>query len=376
MVHLPAQNVGALAALAAVLRGEAPGATLTDGLVDVAVANGVEALLARSPWSAAAPAAVASRLKAILAGYEALSAANDRELARVLGILAAGGITPILIKGAHLGHTLYDSPALRPREDTDLAIAEDEEAVTAALLVRAGYRRRIHVRGKVILGQCHFERIDDLGIAHSVDVHWRLAAPLVFRRTLPAQDLRRSREPISGLGPDAWGPCRPHALIVSCVHLVAHHRDDPALIWLYEIARLAGMRGRDAATFIDTAGAAGISAVCASALDRARLYFDGPALSSLAARAHAQAAIRAEPSARLLNATRPIDEVWLDLRVSEGWRERAALLREHLCPEAGYMRATTAGDGWLPLAYARRAFAGAGKWMAPRGRDVERIKKA
>jgi hypothetical protein len=43
------------------------------------------------------------------------------------------------------------------------------------------------------------------------------------------------------------------------------------------------------------------------------------------------------------------------------------LLREHLCPDAAYMRATSAKSGWLPLAYARRAVVGARKWVFDRG---------
>jgi hypothetical protein len=371
MVHLPSKDMtslAALAALAAALRGEPPAMALTDELVDVAVANGVAALLARSRASAAAPPAVASRLTAMMAGHEALSAVRDRELVRVLETLAGGGISPVLIKGAHLAHTIYASPAERPRDDTDFVIAQDEQAVTASLLAGAGYRRPIHVRGTMILGQSHFQRIDDLGIAHALDVHWRLAAPLVFRRTLPAATLRASRAPVPGLGPHAWGPSRPHALIVACVHLVAHHRVDPVLLWLYEIARMAEtLEAQDAVTFLETADAAGIGAVCASALDRSRRYFDGPALASLSSRARARSAPRAEPSARLLTATRPLDDMWLDFRIAEGWRERLTLLREHLFPDVAYMRATGVRQGWLPLAYARRAAFGIRKWTARAG---------
>ncbi len=351
-------------ALAAALRGDA--IVVSDHLVDMAEAHGVEALVARAPAAASAAPAVARRLKALLAGYEVLSTVRDRELARVLDRLADGGVSPIVIKGAHLAHTIYASPALRPREDTDLIVPEAAQAATASVLERAGYHRQVHVRGALILGQCHFHRTDSLGIVHALDVHWRLAAPLVFRRVLPVERLRLSRVPIPALGPHAWGPGRPHALIIACVHLVAHHRADPVLLWLFDIARLAEMFDEgEAAAFLEAAAAGGISIVCAAALDRARRYFDGPAIEALAARAHAQGDRRAEPSARLLTAARPIDDMWLDLRVSDGWGERMALLREHVWPDAAYMRATTAKTGWLPVAYARRAIRGARKWIAP-----------
>lgn len=299
------------------------------------------------------------------AGRAAVAAAQDRELTRVLAHLAAGGVSPILIKGAHLAHAIYPSSASRPRGDTDMVIAADEEPLLASLLQGAGYRRMVHVRGTLILGQCHFLRTDDLGLVHALDVHWRVAAPLVFRHVLPAEVLRASRVAIPSLGPHAWGPSRPHALLVACVHLVAHHRADPILLWLDDIARLVGGLGDDdVKVFLDTAEAAGILSVCAAAIDCARQSFDGPAIGSLGDKTRARGAGRVEPSARLLTATRPIDDMWLDFRSADGWHERMSLLREHLLPDAGYMRATSAPGGWLPLAYARRAAFGIRKWTA------------
>ena len=368
MVHLPAQelNAGDIDALAAAVRGEPlpPGFAVSNELIDVAVSQGVEALFARTASAALAPPAVAFRLRAILAGYAALVAVRGGELGRVLTLLASGGVSPVVIKGAHLAYTIYSSPVLRPREDADLVIAAEEQAAVAALLETAGYHRSVHVRGTLILGQCHFQRIDRAGIVHALDVHWRVAAPLVFRRVLPAAALRGSRVPIPALGPHAWGPSPAHALILACVHLVAHHPVNPLLLWLYDIARLAeAFDDRDATAFLDEAAAAGISTVCASALDRARRRFDGPALAALAMKAHAQSVPREEPSARVLRAVRPIDGLWLDLRSCQGWRERITLLGEHACPDPEYMRATSAPGGWLPLAYARRAIAGFGKWV-------------
>jgi hypothetical protein len=365
MVHLPSQDLNAIASLASALRGEA--CAVSRELVDLAEGHRVDALLARAPAASTAPAAVASRLNALAAANEAFSAAQDRELTRVLASLAAGGVSPVLIKGAHLAHTIYPSSASRPRGDTDVVIAADELTRLTCLLDGAGYRRLEHVRGALILGQCHFRRTDDLGVTHGLDVHWRVAAPLVFRRVLPAAALRQARVAIPALGAHAWGPCAPHALIVACVHLIAHHRADTVLIWLYDIARLAETLDRaGAAVFLETAAAGRISAVCTAALERARRHFDGPALTSLAGHAAAQSRGASEPSARLLDAARPIDEVWLDLRTADGWHERVTLLREHLWPDAGYMRATAPGTRWLPYAYARRALVGARRWISPR----------
>ncbi len=361
--------MNAVDTLAAALRGDrlSIDGAAWDDIVDTAEAHRVDALLSRAPAAASAPPAVRSRLHAMAAGGEAVAAAMDRELAGVLAQLASGGVCPVVIKGAHLSHTIYASPGLRPRGDADLVIAEDEQARLTELLHRAAYRRRVHVRGSIILGQCHFERTDDLGLLHALDVHWRLAAPLVFRRVLPPASLHPSSVPLPPLGSHAAGPRRSHALLIACIHLVAHHRHDPLLLWLYDIAGLAqAFDERDGIMFVDTAVASGVSAVCADALNHARRYFDGPALTSLAMRAATAARARNEASARVLTTARTIDDAWLDFRVAEGWRERVALLREHILPDVEYMRATRGGAGWLPLGYARRALSGAWKWMAPK----------
>lgn len=374
MVHLPSpcrsDALNDIETLAAALHGALPEDGLTDRLVDVAVSHGVEALLARTPAALAAASAIRARLKGIVVGYEALLTMRDREAARVLELLAARGISPVVIKGAHLSHAIYAAPVLRPREDTDLVIAEAEQSVLDAVLIAAGYRRSVHVRGSLILGQCHYLRADRAGIVHALDLHWRVTSPLVLRHVLPVAELRASRVAIPALGDHAFGPSSRHALLIACLHLGAHHRAADLLIWLHDVALLGErLRGRDADAFLEDTAAAGVSTMCATALDRARRYFDGPGLASLARRAHAGSAGRTEPSARLLRLSRPAEELWLDLRYCEGWGERATLLREHLCPDAGYMRATSAPAGWLPLAYARRAVSGARKWFTASGED-------
>jgi len=337
----------------------------TEALLDFAHAHGVDALLARSALAVQALPADADRLKALLAGYEALSLLRTKELRRVLDALATAGLRPIIIKGAHLAHVLYESPALRPRSDTDLVIAQEEEERASRALQELGYERLVHVRGTLILGQSHFIRRDDADVEHALDVHWRIASPLVFRDVMSADTLRASAVPIPELGSAAWGPALPHALLIACVHVVAHHREDPLLLWFYEIAAL--VRALDEAgvnAFVECAVAGRITAVCAAALQRAQMHFGSPRLYELAQRLHEHAGAH-EPSAQLLRASRRVDELWLDLRVSNGWGERLTLLREHLWPDAEYMRAITNRAEWLPFAYARRAAAGALKWSAP-----------
>ena len=359
MVHLPSTALNDVDALAAMLRGDRDGA-VSDALLDLACAHGVDALIAHLSLPGET-ADVARRVRASRAGYQALAAIREAELRRVLSALAAVSVDAVVIKGAHLAHVLYASSALRPRSDTDLVIHRADRERAERVLSDLGYRRAIHVRGDVILGQWHFTFVDAVQVEHALDLHWRIAAPLVFRHVLPPHVLRASAVPIAPLGSAAFGPSRPHALLIACVHLIAHHRRDPLLLWLYEIAQLAkGMDEDERQLFVDTAARDGVTAVCVEALRRANRHFEPHEVAALIGRI-TRSERRVEPSARLLSANCAFDELWLDLQVATGWRERVTLVNEHLWPDADYMQAS-GGSRWLPAAYVARALRGAIKW--------------
>jgi hypothetical protein len=348
--------------LAAILRGEIQ--EISDALVTAADDQGLAALVAASPSGAVAPATIASRLRRILADAEALSMLRTRELRRVLDALASAGLKAVVIKGAHLAHAIYSSPALRPRTDTDLAIDQRDHERAAQALHALGYRRIVHVRGSLILGQCHFESVDATGVEHAIDLHWRVAAPLVLRDVRTPSALLRDAVPIAALGSAAIGPALHDALIIACVHLVAHHREMPRLLWLHDIALLARALDAGAAErFALIAQLERVRALCGVALRRAHEFSPDEALAGVIARLDALPA-REEPSARLLETNRKAGELWLDLRAARSWDERLVLVKEHAWPDVDYMRATH-GQAWLPFAYARRAFRGALRWMQP-----------
>lgn len=352
--------------VAAALRGElAPieDPSCADTLVDGAIDHGVAGLLARATAGRERPGHIHNRLKEYATGRTVITAIMDEELGRVLDALAASGVRALVIKGAHLAHAIYPSPALRPRADTDLLVPEEDRDLVPSALARIGYQRFQHVRGTVILGQFHFTRTDRAGVVHALDVHWRIAAPLVLANVLRFETLRSTAVPIPALGTHAHGPSLENALVLACIHLAAHHRRGAILLWLYDLRLLAqALDERQQSAFIDAAAASGVTTLCANALEDARQYFDDPSLASLAVRVAARGTGQKEPSARLLTLTRRVDELLLDLTTPVTWRMRLTLLREHLWPDADYMSARGA-QGWLPLAYARRAVTGARKWL-------------
>jgi hypothetical protein len=69
----------------------------------------------------------------------ALDLLGERELRKVLISLVEYGVRPLLLKGASLAYTVYPSPALRPRGDTDLLVREGDLPRVAQILRKLGY---------------------------------------------------------------------------------------------------------------------------------------------------------------------------------------------------------------------------------------------
>lgn len=306
-------------------------------------------------------------LSSELRGAVAVEAAREVELRRVLDILAASGLRPILIKGAAVARTHYRRPESRPRLDADLMIPELGRARALAVLAGLGYAQPAETAGELCVSQFHCQRTDEHGITHALDVHWRISNVLAFADVLSYDELAGAAVRLPTLGPSAFAPCAAHSLVIACTHRIAHHRDTSRLLWLYDIHLLSAslsIEDRDLVAAI--AERRQIRRVCAISLRRAHDAFGGSA-GALAA--------RLEPPPGTVEATavlfdtpmRTIDVFAADIRTIGGWRERARLAREHLFPPPAYMfaRYGTRRSLWLPWLYCRRIVAGAPKWFRP-----------
>jgi hypothetical protein len=346
------------AAVCAFLReGARPAASLPADLLAAARGEGVHLLLADRLQLAAMDeelreAAVVETLRA-------------HELRAVLAAMTAAGVRPILLKGASLAQTHYPRPELRPRSDTDLMIRPSERDAVGRAVIALGYDRLSEVDGELGVGQFHFQRHDRHGLFHALDVHWRVSNVRVFADALRYEELARDAVTLPALGPDAWGPSPVHALLVACVHRVAHHGDSTDLLWLFDahlLARAFTPHERDA--FTDLASARRMRAVCARTLRLAQEAFEGLDAGWIAALSVPGAS--SEPSAAFLGGgLRQVDILRSDLAATPAWRTRVELLREHLFPRAAFMyerygiRARLA----LPWLYAHRIVTGLPKWF-------------
>jgi len=293
-----------------------------------------------------------------------VEALRARELRRMIEALDADGVRPVLIKGAALAYTHYERPELRPRSDVDLVIPAETRASVAQTFTSAGYRRPPEIDGDVAIGQFHFSRTDEHGCTHAFDVHWRVSNVRAFADALTYEELSRDAVAVPALGESARSASPVHALLIACIHRIAHHGDTPNLLWLYDVHLIgrsltAVMRH----AFGLLAAAKRMRAVCARTLSLAQKAFGGlderwiESLTPLAA-AH-------EPSAAFVGGgLRQVDILKSDLAETP-WTARLQLLREHLFPPASYMRQRF--PRWptllLPLAYACRIVTGAPRWL-------------
>jgi hypothetical protein len=293
-----------------------------------------------------------------------VDALRTLELRTVLAALGEGGIPSVLLKGAALAYTCYPRPELRPRADTDLLIPENARDRVASVLSRLGYRRPSEIDGDVAVGQFHFVKINAQGLEHVLDVHWRLSNVRAFADVLTYEELARAAVVVPALGAHAWAPTAVHALLVACIHRVAHHADTTHLLWLFDVHVLArSLTERDRQAFVALASAKRVRAVCARTLTLAEDAFGGLDVAWIDSLAPVDS--REEPTAAFVGGgMRQVDILKSDLRASS-WGSKVQLLREHLFPSASYMRERY--PGWpaflLPLAYARRVVTGAPRWL-------------
>lgn len=293
----------------------------------------------------------------------------EADLRRVLTALAEAGIHPLLIKGAPLSYTHYPFPHLRPRCDTDLLIQESCLQMLHPVMAALGYRAPNKVSGDFISHQVTYVKELRPGVQCYLDFHWKLTNTQLFADTCSFPDLAGRSIMIPALGSlaRALGPA--HALLLACLHRVAHHYDSNRLIWLYDIHLLAsGMDRGEFEEFARLAAESQIRAICLRGLRLAQLWFGTSLPDDLVSLwLSSDNAGRGEPSEKFFKQDlRMVDLVILDLKQLRGW-SKVRLLGEHLFPPAGYMlkRYKSSNRLLLPLLYLRRVISGAWKMLRP-----------
>ena len=335
-------------------------ALTVQALVDAAVSHQVVPLAAQALRVSAPGTPHAGAMHAAAAAW-ALREAGEREaIARFLD--AAEGVPLLFFKGASTAYGAYASPSLRMKEDWDVLAAPGAHAAAARALVAAGFAADAASKpGRVRMRQQSFRR-DVPGSECIVDLHMRPLNPPALADRIAFGELARRSVPLPALHPSARGLADAAALVLACVHRLAHHSGEPRLAWDYDVLLLARRATAETIAEVETcaAGWRAEAFVCAE-VRRVFARFGEPIPAPLAgALARLDMAPPADPAFLRGDRSRA-REFALDWRVL-GWRDRAALVRETLLPDTAFMRASTGSRLPLPLLYVTRIARGVRAW--------------
>ena len=361
-----------------VLRGEVPrwadlGCTI-DEVIERCRALEITALLhdrlTRCGSASGWPDAVCDVLAREARATAARELVRAREIASILEAFAAQGVTPLLLKGAALAYTLYDSPASRPRIDTDLLIRHDQIAIARAVFAGCSYVEPPLTDGELVFCQFQMAKTDAFGISHVFDVHWRISMQTMFADLLTFEELDREAIAIPPLGPHARTASGVHALLLACVHPVMHHRNSSRTIWIYDIDRLVrSVSKEELLRFANLAVHKKVAEICVTELEKTVKRLDTPVPAEVIRILTSPRS--AEPTAVYLRPNRRWHhELMWNVRARHGWTGRLRLLREVLFPNPRYMLTAyhlgPHGAVLLPVLYVHRCAHGFFKILAGR----------
>ena len=160
-------------------------ADLWTALVNEAEHHGVAPLVgpALAEWSRQNPAVVPDdviRTFAVLASRHRRAAAErERCIDELLGAFAAAGLRVVLLKGACLGHLIYDAPAQRPMADIDCLVAPADAERAAAIARALGFQFAAYHVSRFASRMHHLpsaERTQN-GFKISLEIHTDALAP-------------------------------------------------------------------------------------------------------------------------------------------------------------------------------------------------------
>ncbi len=153
-----------------------------DRLVPTAAALGLVPLLHRTfamdEFRDRVPPAVRAALARGAHSAACMMAIQMEGLDLAVAALRRAGIEPVLLKGAALALTLYEQPALRPMQDLDLLVRQEEVERAAGVLTELGLRAIRTSRGRDFYDAHHHAvPMIDSGGRLLVEIHRGIARP-------------------------------------------------------------------------------------------------------------------------------------------------------------------------------------------------------
>ncbi|HEV7764384.1 MAG TPA: nucleotidyltransferase family protein [Thermoanaerobaculia bacterium] len=288
------------------------------------------------------------------AAHEPLRATD---IAEVLAALHARGVRPLLMKGTPLAYDVYAAPELRPRGDTDLLIANADLTPTREVMLALGFEESVSSGDEHGLRQAVFMRAP--GMVY--DIHWAATNIPAFDAVLRFEELQSRAIGIPALGPYARAFSHVDALLMACIHRVAHHHDSDRLIWLVDIAMLRERMSREEhALFWRRAAEGRVVAVCTRSIAITDDWLSRPPHDLAQEFLSHEELTRDEPSRVFLDREITRGEVMMSGLRALPWRAKVERLWQLAFPPAEFVQSSFGSRSrlLLPWLYVYRALRG------------------
>ncbi|MDD1654808.1 MAG: nucleotidyltransferase family protein [Methanomicrobiales archaeon] len=167
---------------------------------------------------------------------------QEKELTDLLGALARAGVEPLVLKGPALGRSLYSDPVFRPSGDIDLLVRREQVPAAREALLSLGF---VLPLDNYAVSPSFYDQDTYLPATGSpftvpVELHWEVQRYGRRHRQAPIGDLFEKAVPVSASGLTFRTLSPVHALLYAGSHMVLHHADEVRLIWVKDVALLAG----------------------------------------------------------------------------------------------------------------------------------------
>ncbi|MGZ5472697.1 MAG: nucleotidyltransferase family protein [Thermoanaerobaculia bacterium] len=289
----------------------------------------------------------------------ALESLRADDLRGLLSALADRGLEVVITKGGALAYDVYAAPELRPRGDVDLLVSREHAAATIDAFRALGYEDRLTSGDEHAVRQVTLSRTDAHGVRHDYDLHWDIANTPLFASALRIEELRTI--PLPRLGQHARGLGHVDALLLACIHRVAHHHDSDRLIWLVDVALLRErMTAEDHRRFWRQAADARVVGVCVRSIELADEWTSRAPHDRAEDYLGADELTREEPSRAFLDREITYGGVMLANFRALSWRARAQRAWQLAFPPAEFVRQSFGAQNrlTLPWLYLRRGVRG------------------
>ncbi|MCI5164660.1 MAG: hypothetical protein D3903_00880, partial [Candidatus Electrothrix sp. GM3_4] len=310
------------------------------------------------------PQSLLLRLRKTALHQAAFELVSEVDLRHLLNAFAQIGITPLLLKGTPLSHTLYPEPGLRPRCDTDLLIPDGAREKTVSLMKNLGYTPLHEAQVDYINTQMSYSKKTAQGFFCCYDIHWQVSnCNRQLSHDFSDGKVFENAEDLPVLGENARTLSKVDALIFSCFHRAGHfsHSGD-RLIWLYDIHLLCqALTAQEITVFHQRAKALQIISLCADAITTAQSWFGTVYSENL--QTFLQERTENEAAADLLGSLLGSGRrdgirkhTLLELKGLSRWQERFSYIVQNAFPPAKFMlwRYSKKKKLILPWLYTRR----------------------